>query len=68
MEGLITAPIIVGPISIMVEFAVVDIPVSYELIVGQTWVNDMQAVTSTRHQCLTFPHDCIIVKIMGERN
>lgn len=32
-----------------------DIPPNVKLIFGRKWLNDMQAVPSTRHQCLKFP-------------
>ena len=39
----------------IVEFLVIDRPMSYNTIVGTQWLNSMQPVPSTYHICLKFP-------------
>ena len=55
-----------GPISVPEEFYVMDIPATFNLILGRRWLNHMKAVMSTRHQCIKFPHLGKIVKLMGD--
>ena len=48
------------------ELIVVDVPISYRLILGHQWIEEIEAVTSPRHQCLKFPYQGKIIKIMGD--
>ena len=54
-KGLVVLPIYVGPIEHNVIYQVLDIPLAYNILLGQTWIHEMQAVPSTYHQCIKFP-------------
>ncbi|XXG85609.1 hypothetical protein AAC387_Pa11g0656 [Persea americana] len=55
-----------GPISMPEEFYIMDIPTTFNLILGRRWLNHMNAVMSSRHQCVKFPHLVKIMKLMGD--
>ncbi|XP_028103434.1 uncharacterized protein LOC114302590 [Camellia sinensis] len=44
-----------GSVTKQVEFWVLKVPSTYNLILGRGWLNAMQAVASTYHQVLRFP-------------
>lgn len=56
----------VGPISMPEEFYNMDFPATFNLILGRRWLNHMNAVMSSRHQCVKFPHLGKIMKLMGD--
>ncbi|KAK1276476.1 hypothetical protein QJS04_geneDACA020811 [Acorus gramineus] len=45
---------------------VMDIRSPHPLIVGRMWLDSIEAVSSTRHQCLRFPYHGEVVSIWGE--
>ena len=49
----------------IVDFAVVDHPTIYNLIMGTPWINFMKAVPSTYHICIKFPTPNGIAAIWG---
>ncbi|XP_018479333.2 uncharacterized protein LOC108850265 [Raphanus sativus] len=49
----------------LTEFLVVDLPSSYNAIMGTPWINSMRAVQSTYHLCLKFPTPHGIETIWG---
>lgn len=53
--GTITLPIYVGGTVSWFEFAVVDKPIIYNVILGTPWLHKMKAVASSYHQCVKFP-------------
>ena len=55
-----------GPISMPEEFYIMDIPATFNLILGRRWLNHMNAIMSSRHQCVKFPHLGKIMKLMGD--
>ncbi|XXG41933.1 hypothetical protein AAC387_Pa01g2298 [Persea americana] len=55
-----------GPISMPEEFYIMDIPATFNLILGRRWLNHMNAIMSSRHQCVKFPHLGKIMKFMGD--
>ena len=65
-QGKINVKIAVGPIEVDTELIVVDAPISYRLILGCQWIEEIKAVTSPRHQCLKYPYQRKIIKIMGD--
>ena len=54
-KGLVVLPIHVGPIEHDVVCQVLDISLTYNILLGHTWIHEMQAVPSTYHQCIKFP-------------
>lgn len=56
-EGLVVFPIQVGPIQKDTIYQVLDIDLSYNILLGRPWIHEMQAVPSTYHQCLKFPYN-----------
>ncbi|XP_058208152.1 uncharacterized protein LOC131321161 [Rhododendron vialii] len=52
--GLITLPVRAGSRVLEIEFVVVASPNPYNVILGQTWLHEMKAVTSTFHQVVKF--------------
>ncbi|XP_028126146.1 uncharacterized protein LOC114322893 [Camellia sinensis] len=53
--GKIILPVKVGSVTKQVEFWVLKVPSTYNLILGRGWLHAMQAVASTYHQVLRFP-------------
>ncbi|XP_058189439.1 uncharacterized protein LOC131307036 [Rhododendron vialii] len=47
--GMITLPVHCGSMIIDMEFMVVDVPSSYNAIVGRTWLQKLKAIASTYH-------------------
>ncbi|XP_058223017.1 uncharacterized protein LOC131332738 [Rhododendron vialii] len=52
--GLITLPVRAGSRILEIEFVVVASPSPYNVILGRTWLHEMQAVASTYHQVVKF--------------
>ena len=48
------APIKTGPIEAVMEFIVLDIPVTYALLLGRPWYHILGGVPSTIHQKVKF--------------
>ncbi|XP_058219409.1 uncharacterized protein LOC131329978 [Rhododendron vialii] len=48
--GKITLPVQAGSVVLRIDFLVVDVPYSYNAIIGRTWLHKMRAVSSTYHQ------------------
>ena len=49
-KGLAIIPIRIGPIEKDVLFQIVDArPLAYNILLGRSWIHDMQAVSSTYH-------------------
>lgn len=53
--GVFVAPLAVGPVTSEVEFTVLDIPASYNLLLGRPWYHPLGAVPSTVHQAVKIP-------------
>ncbi|XP_028105913.1 uncharacterized protein LOC114304970 [Camellia sinensis] len=53
--GKIILPVKAGSVTKQVEFWVLKVPSTYNLILGKGWLHTMQAVASTYHQVLRFP-------------
>lgn len=48
--GRVFLPIVVGSVTLSMEFVVVNVPDPYNAILGQSWLHDMKAIASTYHQ------------------
>ena len=53
--GLVVLPLHVGPVERNVTCQVLDIPLSYNILLGRPWIHEMRVVPSTYHQCVKFP-------------
>ena len=63
VEGTYVAPVKTGPIEAVVEFPVLDIPVTYALLLGRPWYHTLGGVPSTVHQKVKFLLDGEVVTI-----
>ena len=54
MEGTFIASVKIGPIEVVVELTVLDIPVTYALLLGRPWYHTLGGVPSTVHQKVKF--------------
>ena len=52
-----------GPLESMVEFTVLDIPVSYAILLGRPWFHPLGGVSSTLYQMIKFPAENEVVVI-----
>ena len=55
-----------GPIEEWVNLHVIDIPVTFAILLGRPWFHPVGGVTSTLHQKIKFPHEGKIVTILAE--
>lgn len=67
-KGLVSLPIRVGPVERDVIFQVLDLLLSYNILLGRSWINEMKAVPSTYHQCLKFPYNRVEFSIHVDTN
>ena len=56
----------IGPVDFAVNFQVLDINASYNLLLGRPWVHRARAVPSTLHQMIKFEYDQQEVIVHGE--
>ena len=63
VEGTFMAPVKTGPIEAIVEFTVLDIPVTYALLLGRPWYHVLGGVPSTVHQKVKFLLDGEVITI-----
>ncbi|XP_055806917.1 uncharacterized protein LOC129875663 [Solanum dulcamara] len=64
--GEIDLPLQIGPEEFVVEFQVLDIPASYNLLLGRPWIHMAGAVPSTLHQNLKFVWNHHEIIVHGE--
>lgn len=62
-KGTITLPLKVGPVVRDVVCKVLDVDLTYNILLGRPWIHFIREVPSTYHQCITFPHNEIEVKV-----
>ncbi|XP_010423573.1 PREDICTED: uncharacterized protein LOC104708669 [Camelina sativa] len=55
LVGTIDLPIFVGGMARYSQFAIIDRPTIYNVILGTPWLHKMREVPSTYHQCVKFP-------------
>ncbi|XP_010419087.1 PREDICTED: uncharacterized protein LOC104704748 [Camelina sativa] len=65
-EGTIMLPVYVGGTMHCINFAIVDKPIVYNVILGTPWLHKMKAVASTYHQCVKFPTPRGIFTLQGD--
>ncbi|XP_028116198.1 uncharacterized protein LOC114313965 [Camellia sinensis] len=65
--GKVTVAIRTGTKTLDMEFLVVKLPSSYNIIMRRTWLHAIQAVSSTYHQLLRFPTQHGIKQIRGSQ-
>ena len=63
VEGKFIALVTTGPIEPVVEFTVLDIPVTYDLLLGRPWYHILGGVPSTVHQKVKFLLDGEVITI-----
>ena len=63
MEGTFIAPVKTSPIEVVVEFTVLDILVTYALLLGRPWYHILGGVPSTVHQKVKFLLDGDVITI-----
>ena len=66
--GSLTLKLTIGPITCDVEFQVLDVPASFNLLLGRAWIHPMGALPSTLHMKMKFPFDKQIVSIQGDND
>ncbi|XP_010474063.1 PREDICTED: uncharacterized protein LOC104753518 [Camelina sativa] len=64
--GTISLPIYVGGTMQCLNFAIVDKPIVYNIILGTPWLHKMRVVASTYHQCVKFPNAYDMVTLRGD--
>ena len=63
VEGTFVAPVKTGPIEVVIEFTVLDILVTYALLLGRPWYHILGGVPSTVHQKVKFLLDGEVITI-----
>lgn len=67
-KGTVLLPIQVGPIQRDTMYQVLDIDLTYNILLGRPWIHEMQAVPSMYHQCVKFPYNGQEVSISTDHN
>lgn len=65
--GTIELMVNIGPLEKKVEFQVLDIPATFNLLLGRPWLHENRAVPSTLHQKVKLPINDEIVTIEAEQ-
>ena len=66
VEGTFRALIKIGPIEAWVNLHVIDILVTFTILLGRPWFHALGGVPSTLHQKIKFPHEGNVVTITVE--
>ncbi|XP_057986706.1 uncharacterized protein LOC131171253 [Hevea brasiliensis] len=66
--GVLKIMVKVGPIETEVEFTVLDIPMTFSLLLGRIWFHPLGGVPSTLHQKIKIPHQDGVITINAERD
>ncbi|XP_075075545.1 uncharacterized protein LOC107819715 [Nicotiana tabacum] len=64
--GDIVLELTIGPVEFTMEFQVIDVAVSYNLLLGRPWIHAAKAVPSTLHQVVKFEWDRQEIVIHGD--
>ncbi|XP_073261302.1 uncharacterized protein [Populus alba] len=64
--GTIEVKLAVGPQVFLVTLQVMDIPPSYNMLLGRSWIHSAGAVTSSLHQCLKYIANGVLVTVKAE--
>ncbi|XP_070017506.1 uncharacterized protein [Nicotiana sylvestris] len=66
--GDIVLELTIGPVEFTMEFQVLDVAISYNLLLGRPWIHAAKAVLSTLHQMVKFEWDRQEIVVHGEDN
>ena len=66
VEGTFTTKVKVGPIESTVDITVLDIPITFAILLGRPWFHSLGGVPSTLHQKIKFPYEGSILTINAE--
>ena len=66
VEGTFRALVKIGPIEAWVDLYVIDILVTFAILLGRPWFHPWGGVPSTLHQKIKFPHEDNVVTIFAE--
>ena len=66
VEGTFRALVKTGPIEAWVNLHVINIPVTFAILLGRPWFHPLGGVPSTLHQKIKFPHENKVVTISVE--
>lgn len=67
-KGTVILPLRIGPVTKDVVCQVLDLDLTYNILLGRLWIHEMRAVPSTYHQCIKFPHNGVEVTVNGDPN
>lgn len=56
-KGTVVLPLRIGPVQRDTVCQVMDLNLSYNILLGKPCIHDMQKVPSTYHQCVKFPYN-----------
>ncbi|XP_026399908.1 uncharacterized protein LOC113295797 [Papaver somniferum] len=65
--GRVNLPTTVGGNTVMQYFSLLDCRAPYNAILGLDWINSMEVITSTVHQCLKFVTPTGVVKVRSDQ-
>ncbi|XP_070022906.1 uncharacterized protein [Nicotiana sylvestris] len=66
--GDIVLELTIGPVEFTIEFQVLDVAVSYNLLLGRPWIHAAKVVPSTLHQMVKFKWDRQEIVVHGKDN
>ncbi|XP_070005998.1 uncharacterized protein [Nicotiana sylvestris] len=64
--GDIVLELTIGPVEFTMEFQVIDVAMSYNLLLGRPWIHAAKAVPSTLHQVVKFEWDRQEIVVHGD--
>lgn len=67
-KGVITLLIRVGPMTKNTLLQFLDLDLPYNMILGRPWIDVINEVPSTYHECLKFSYNGGEIKILGDPN
>lgn len=67
-KGTTTLPLRVGPVTKDVVCQVLDLDLTYNILLGCPWIHEMRVVPSTYHRCIKFPHNGVEVTVKADPN
>ena len=59
----ITLIVKIGPLSMPIEFHVVNVESPFNAILGRPWITTLNAIPSVAHQCLKFSYEEKVIKL-----
>ncbi|GLJ59482.1 hypothetical protein SUGI_1510350 [Cryptomeria japonica] len=67
-KGTITLPLRVGLVTKDVVCQVLDLDLTYNILLGHPRIHEMSAIPSTYHRCIKFPHNGVEVTVKADPN